>query len=176
MARTNPLLTGDVLALQSAGAITQVRETDLLHESMGPSLLLSAQGEKLAGNSASLFLWDDAATKNALILLARQVATSGIPAVADIRTTGTPVRRLQVRAVPLSGPSAAVWCSATDMSVQDHLIEALKQSRTMFRDLAEAAGDFCAEVDSQGVIAYVSPGGALGHEAWSQMLLLVRRI
>ncbi len=166
MAHANPLLTGDVLALAAADASLRLRESDLLHDALGPCLQLSPQGVKLAGNSASQLLWDDQSAQAALIRLVGQVANNGKPAVCDIRTSGAPVRRFQVRAIPLSGAVASIWCVATEMSVQDHLIEALKQSRAMFRDLAEAAGDFCAEIDGNGLITYVSPRGALGHEAW----------
>jgi diguanylate cyclase (GGDEF)-like protein/PAS domain S-box-containing protein len=166
VARTIPILTGDVLALQAADVSARVREADLLDDAMGASLLLSLQGVKLAGNNASLLLWDDPLAKAGLVKLARQIATSGMPAVCDIRTSAAPVRRFQVRGLLLAGDSPCIWCCGTEMSVQDQLIEALKESRTLFRDLVEAAGDFCAEIDSQGIIAYVSPRGALGHEAW----------
>jgi diguanylate cyclase (GGDEF)-like protein len=166
VARATPLLTGDILQLPSADAALRLREVDLLAEAMGASLLLSLQGEKLAGNSSSLLLWDDPLAKAGLLKLAKQIAASGRPAVFDIRTSSEPVRRFQVRGVLLAGETPRIWCCGTEMSLQDQLIEALKQSRTMFRDLVEAAGDFCAEIDSHGIIAYVSPRGALGHEAW----------
>jgi diguanylate cyclase (GGDEF)-like protein/PAS domain S-box-containing protein len=77
------------------------------------------------------------------------------------------VRRFLVRALYLLDEGTpCVWINGTELSVQDHLIEALKDSRAMFRELAEGAGDFCAEVDTDGLFRYVSPQGALGYDAW----------
>jgi diguanylate cyclase (GGDEF)-like protein len=166
VALVNSVLSGDVLALSRDESQHLLRQQDLLHDSQGPSLLLNAQGQNMASNSASLLLWDDVQAQAALVALARQVATTGTPAAVDIRTSADLVRRFHVRALMLDGDDRLIWCSAIEMSVQDHLIDALKDSRALFRDLVEAAGDFCAEVDTHGAIAYVSAGGALGHDAW----------
>jgi diguanylate cyclase (GGDEF)-like protein len=160
------LLSGDLLTRTSDDQQHQLLRADLLHEALGPSLLFSPQGELVGSNKASLLLWDCGPAQAALVQLVRQVAANGTPAALDISTDVHPVRRFHMRALLMSGDEKLIWCSGTEMSVQDHLIDALKESRTLFRDLVDAAGDFCAEVDPNGVICYVSGAGALGHDAW----------
>jgi diguanylate cyclase (GGDEF)-like protein len=160
------LLSGDVLIRTDHDLRHELLRADILHDTIGPSLLLSPQGEQMGGNKASLLLWDDPAVQAALVQLARQVGANAMPAVLDVSTGLQPIRRFQMRALLLSGAEKLIWCFGTEMSVQDHLIDALKDSRALFRDLVDAAGDFCAEVDTNGVICYVSGAGALGHDAW----------
>ncbi len=166
MARLNPILSGDLLAQSRTSPQHSLLRDDVLHERLGPSLLLSPQGKKVDGNAASLLLWDDPKAQAMLKTLARDVITSGAPSALDITTCTEPYRRFHMRGLLLAGDDQLVWCSGTEMSVQDHLVEALKESRALFRDLVEAAGDFCAEIDTHGVICYISAGGALGHDAW----------
>jgi diguanylate cyclase (GGDEF)-like protein/PAS domain S-box-containing protein len=166
LALAHSLLSGDLITRRSDDQQHLALRADLLHEALGPSLLLSPQGELIDSNEASCLLWDSGPAQAALIKLVRHVAANGTPAILDISTDTHPVRRFHMRALLLSGEAKRIWCSGTEMSVQDHLIEALKESRALFRDLADAAGDFCAEVDPNGVICYVSTAGALGHDAW----------
>jgi diguanylate cyclase (GGDEF)-like protein/PAS domain S-box-containing protein len=159
-------LSGDLLTRTSNDQQHQLLRADLLHEALGPSLLLDLQGELIASNKASLLLWDCGPAQAAVVQLVRNVAANGTPAALDIRTETHPIRRFHMRALLISGDEKLVWCSGTEMSVQDHLIDALKESRALFRDLVDAAGDFCAEVDLNGCICYVSGTGALGYDAW----------
>jgi diguanylate cyclase (GGDEF)-like protein len=163
VALAHSLLSGDVLALTRSDPQHQMLRDDMLHENLGPSLLFDADGRCAANNLASQLLMDDAQACAALMQLARHVLTCGVPAALDITTASLPVRRFHMRAILVD---ALVWCSGTEMSTQDHLIDALKESRMLFRDLVEAAGDFCAEIDLHGTIAYVSATGALGYDAW----------
>jgi diguanylate cyclase (GGDEF)-like protein len=166
VALAHSLLSGDVLMRTDHDLRHEMLRADILHDNMGPSLLLSPQGEQVDGNKAALLLWDDSATRAALVQLARQVGVNAMPAMLDVSTSVQPIRRFQMRAVLMSGTEKLIWCSGTEMSVQDQLIDALKESRALFRDLVDAAGDFCAEVDTKGVICYISGAGALGYDAW----------
>ncbi len=170
MALAHSLLSGDVLICTHHDLRHELLQADVLHDAMGPSMLFSPQGEQTGGNMASLLLWDDPAARAALVQLARQVGVNGIPATLDVSTSVQPIRRFHLRALLMSGLMSGaekrIWISGTEMSVQDHLIDALKDSRALFRDLVDAAGDFCAEIDTNGVICYVSGAGALGYDAW----------
>jgi diguanylate cyclase (GGDEF)-like protein len=166
-AKAKPLRSGEVLGLTAVQTGVRMLPEALLSEAMGPCILYSGLGSVAMANEASKLLLDDIACAAQLSALARQVGIAGQPGFADVRVTSGMTRRFLVRALPVEqSGEAQIWINATELSVQDHLIEALKDSRAMFRELAEGAGDFCAEIDCEGHFRYISPQGALGYDAW----------
>ena len=159
------MINGEVI--DAPASAVAIDSDALLGEAMGPSLILSLHGSLLDQNQASQLLLDDAACAAQIAALARQVGVASHPGFADVRTSSGLARRFLARGMPISrAGQPCVWINATELSVQDHLIEALKDSRAMFRDLAEGAGDFCAEIDTDGMFRYISPQGGLGYDSW----------
>lgn len=73
------------------------------------------------------------------------------------------VRRFDVTFLPL--PDGNVFAVGREATIEANLIEALTESRSLFRDLALCSADFSFETDETGVLTWVSPGGALGYSA-----------
>jgi len=72
-------------------------------------------------------------------------------------------RRFDVTFLPL--PDGKVLAIGREATIEANLIEALTESRSLFRDLALSAADFSFEADETGILTWVSPGGALGYSA-----------
>jgi diguanylate cyclase (GGDEF)-like protein len=152
---------------RAANACT-VDVSTLVAPSAGVSLVVDAAGAIIAQSPAAALLADDDRARLALERLALSAQVTGAPERADVLTGGAPMRRFDACALPIHGPDGQglVWITATETSLKDHLIDALKASRAMFRDLAEAAGEIGFALDAQGCFSYIRPPGALGYAAW----------
>jgi diguanylate cyclase (GGDEF)-like protein len=135
---------------------------------MGPSVLMDQRCRIIAQSGPASVLTGDVGSHLLLERLAHDVLIEAQPHQRDMTVPGTPARRFVVRAVPLHAADGQplVWLTATETTIQDHLIEALKASRQMFKDLADAAGEISLQIDAEGRIAYARPPGVLGFSQW----------
>ena len=69
--------------------------------------------------------------------------------------------------MPLLAPdgSARVLVLGRETTVERGIIDALVESRRLFKDLVMCSSDFAWETDSEGKFGFVSPRGALGYTA-----------
>lgn len=141
----------------------------MLHGHLGPIFLIDREGALYNQNASAGLMLEDALCWQTLQRSSLDVLVDNQPLELELITTGEPKRCFSARAFPvrLNPDETLVLWTAVETSLKDHLIAALKDSRMLFRDLAEAAGDFCIEVDTNGHFGYVSPTGALGYEAWA---------
>ena len=72
---------------------------------------------------------------------------------------------LHVSLVPLLAPdgSARVLVLGRETTVERGIIQALVESRRLFKDLVMCSSDFAWETNDQGAFGFVSPRGALGY-------------
>ncbi len=136
---------------------------------LGPTFAINKSGQLHNGNASAALLLDDEHCWLALQHNSDAVLATNQPTELELITSGEPRRCFSARAFPVQlglNETLVLW-TAVETSLKDHLISALKDSRALFRDLAEAAGDFCIEVDTNGCFGYVSPAGALGYEPWA---------
>lgn len=73
---------------------------------------------------------------------------------------------LQVTLIPMGDASARqLLLLARDGTLERNLINALMQSRQLFKDLVSCSTDFAWETKADGRLGFVSPRGALGYTA-----------
>ncbi|MEX6724589.1 diguanylate cyclase [Parapedomonas caeni] len=166
---TQPLFS---LAVETDAAARQDRQdvslSALVGHEFGPSWVVDATGNVISNNEAAHILIQNAGIRQRLEKLILQVQIRHEPGQIDLVVDGRPRRYFTVRARPLGGASdiGHVWCDAHETSLKDHMVDALRESRAMFKSLVEAAGDFSWATDSEGRIVYTSAEGALGMEPW----------
>lgn len=141
----------------------------LVGHGLGPAWIVNADGTVLAQNEAALMFHSNAEAWSKVETLARNVLDCQEPAEQEIVVDGSPRRFFLVRARPVwdSLYRGCAWLEATETSIKDHLIQALRISRAMFKDLAEAAGDFAWATDSAGRFTYVSANGQFDLSPWA---------
>lgn len=141
----------------------------LVDDALGPSWAMDEQGGLLMRNDTASLLLADTPARGLLDRMMADVATTGQSTQAQV-AIGNGVRRhfaVRARLVIVEDGRRAVWCQALETTVKDQLIEALRESRAMFKSLTEAVGDFAWVVDTEGRFAYVSGGvPSAGLAAW----------
>lgn len=141
----------------------------LVDDPLGPSWAMDGQGRLLMRNDAASLLLGDPAAWSQLERMAAEVAATGLSGQTQVDIGGSARRHFTVRArqVAVEDGRQAVWCQALETTVKDQLIEALRESRSMFKSLTEAVGDFAWVTDGEGRFAYVSGGvPSAGLAAW----------
>jgi len=115
----------------------------------------------------SLYVLSDPQVAARCAALALSVLASGDAQAHEILVEGFPSRSFLLRARPARTPDGdeRVFFDAVETTVKDRMIDALKQSRAMFKALVEVAADFSFETDAQGRFRYIS-GSAAGHVPW----------
>lgn len=149
--------------------LLQIEMTQLLADNQSPSFIIDAEGNWIGENAAAAIFVRDDMCQQLILSVSRQVMTQKVAAQVDVMTTSSPRRQFVAHVVPLRDDipgQTLVWWTLVETTMKDQLILALKASRILYRDLAEAAGDFCIEVDSEGFFGFISPGGALGYVPW----------
>jgi diguanylate cyclase (GGDEF)-like protein len=161
-------MSSEVLPSPRAADIYGIDLATLIAPSAGISLLIDETGSLFAYTPSAEMLANDKQARTQMSQLALNVQISGTSARCDIETANQPPRRFDVCAQPIQNAQGAklIWLMATETSIKDHLIDALKTSRAMFRDLAEAAGEIGFTLDAKGNFSYVRAPGALGYAAW----------
>lgn len=132
-----------------------------------PAVLLQADGAVAAhsGGGAGLAEVFRGQENPSVIALIAEAARSGTPRRMHVtlHDSGAP-QLLELTATPLQ--NGLVLCLGRDLTVDRKVLQALAQSREMFRDLIACSSDFAFEVGADGRFRYVSPRGALGFGAW----------
>lgn len=135
----------------------------------GPAALLDAAGTPLIANDAARPLLA-ALTEDKLPGLA--AAVSGALADGQMRQDRADLvgprggTALQVTLIPVGeGSARQLLMLARDGTLERNLIQALMQSRQLFKDLVSCSTDFAWETKSDGRFGFVSPRGALGFTA-----------
>ncbi|MGK2285302.1 diguanylate cyclase [Pedomonas sp. V897] len=141
----------------------------LVDDPLGPSWAVDERGRLLMRNDASSLLLGDAEAIPQLERLTADVFATGRSGQTQVTAGREPRRYFAVRArlLALDSGEQAVWMQALETTVKDQLIEALRESRAMFKSLTEVVGDFAWVVDAEGRFAYVSGGvPSAGLAAW----------
>lgn len=141
----------------------------LVDDPLGPAWAMDGQGRLLMRNDAASLLLGDPSAWAHLDRMMAEVAATGQSAQIQVEIKGGARRYFAVRArqVTVEDGRQAVWCQALETTVKDQLIEALRESRAMFKSLTEAVGDFAWVIDTEGRFAYVSGGvPSAGLAAW----------
>ncbi len=136
----------------------------------GPAALLDHKGGVLVANAAAEPLLS-AIAGGALPALAAAIDAAlgdGRPRQEHADLPGARGAALQVTLIPAGGANSTtrqVLLLARDTTLERNLIQALMQSRQLFRDLVACSTDFAWETRSDGRFGFVSPRGALGYTA-----------
>lgn len=141
----------------------------LVDDPLGPSWAMDNGGRLLMRNDSASLLLGDPVAWSQLAPAVEDVAASGRSLQMQVEIGGRPKRTFLVRArqVLVEDGRQAVLCHALETTVKDQLIEALRESRSMFKSLTEAMGDFAWVTDAQGRFSYVSGGvSSAGLAAW----------
>ncbi len=156
-------------SLVKQGPRIAIDASHLFHGRLGPTFAINTHGQLCNKNASAALLLDDAQCWQLLQQSSHDVLVNHQAIEMELITSGEPKRCFSARAFPvqLGLDDMLVLWTAVETSLKDHLISALKDSRALFKDLAEAAGDFCIEIDTNGCFGYVSPAGALGYEPWA---------
>jgi hypothetical protein len=139
----------------------------LIDDFRDPACVLDHEGVPLAGNDAGV-------TYAACLtpgqpgpftdLLGRAIECSGVVSGEIPCPGGDGVLSLDVTILPVLGDGA--WLALfTDRTLDNNLRAALAESRQRYKDLVEISSDFGWETGPDGTFVFISPGGALGHDA-----------
>ena len=97
-------------------------------------------------------------------LLGRAIECGGVVSGEIPCPGGDGVLSLDVTILPVLGDGA--WLALfTDRTLDNNLRAALAESRQRYKDLVEISSDFGWETGPDGTFVFISPGGALGHDA-----------
>lgn len=142
---------------------------DMIENAPGPSLLIDTAGRIVAHNSAAEVLVSNAATVATLERLALSVQVDGQSRASEVTIQAQPTHVWHLSLWPVKDEQGhmLVWAFATDLTVRERLIGALKDSRAMYKTLVEASGDFSWATDAEGRFSFVSSRGAFGYEPWA---------
>ena len=153
--------TAEQAARQAAGLDPAL----LVPQFPGPAALLDAGGHAVLANEAAAALLA-ALSENRLPALAAAIAAALQDGQmrqdrADLAGTrgGT---ALQITLIPTAGKLLLL---GRDGTLERNLIQALMQSRQLFKDLVSCSTDFAWETKADGRFGFVSPRGALGYTA-----------
>lgn len=142
---------------------------DMVERAPGPSLLIDTAGRIVAHNAAAEALVINAAAVTALERLALAVQVDGRARASEVAIQAQPAHVWHLNLWPVKDDLGhmLVWAFATDLTVRERLIGALKDSRAMYKALVEASGDFSWATDGEGRFSFVSSRGAFGYEPWA---------
>ncbi|MDJ0683895.1 MAG: sensor domain-containing diguanylate cyclase [Alphaproteobacteria bacterium] len=98
----------------------------------------------------------------ALAALCEEASAEGAGKTATI-AIATLSARFEATALPLSVGDVLVLCR--DRTLDSQINQAMSQSRGLYKDLADLAGDFVWETDADGRFSFISAQGALGRPA-----------
>lgn len=135
----------------------------------GPAALLDGDGRALIANAAAATLLDALAGQTLPGLTAAISAALGDGQMRQDRADLPGPRggtALQVTLIPMgAGADRQLLLLARDGTLERNLINALMQSRQLFKDLVSCSTDFAWETKADGRLGFVSPRGALGYTA-----------
>lgn len=142
---------------------------DMIENAPGPALLIDTAGRIVAHNAAADALVINAAALTVLERLALAVQVDGRSRASEVTIQAQPAHMWHLSLWPVKDEQGhtLVWAFATDLTVRDRLIGALKDSRAMYKALVEASGDFSWATDAEGRFSFVSSRGAFGYEPWA---------
>lgn len=159
---------------EASAAALALAPDSLLRRYQGPGVLLSAAGDIHHETSGAKGL--TAMLVNGpgrLSDLGRELfdVTAGGTAIVRRVVTSVPgqthgAEALDLTVLPVlddASSNAQLLILARDASLDRNLIEALVNSRALFKDLADCSGDFIWEVDRTERFSFVSAGGAVGY-------------
>ena len=160
----------------AGGEATPVEPRALLASFSGPGLWLGddarilCETEKSSALQALLCpqgMWSELGHELIAAARTRHITTRRCIAPAAGKPYGSCAYDLTLMALPVgmtTQPDAwSYLVLARDASFERNLIEALVNSRALYRDLVECCGDFVWEVDMNDRFSFVSPGGAVGY-------------
>lgn len=137
----------------------------------GPAVLFDGEGRILQANAAAEQLLQ-ALAENALPALAAAIDAAAASGQARQERVDLAGLRggiaLQVTLIPSTGENGTVsrlLLLGRDTTLERNLIQALMQSRQLFKDLVTCSTDFAWETKPDGRLGFVSPRGALGFTA-----------
>lgn len=139
----------------------------------GPAALLAGDGPALIANDAAAPLLD-ALAEHKLPGLTAAIAAALRDGQMRQDRADLPGPRggtaLQVTLIPMgdgdaNGSGRRLLLLARDGTLERNLINALMQSRQLFKDLVSCSTDFAWETKPDGRLGFVSPRGALGYTA-----------
>ena len=136
----------------------------------GPAALLDSEGRVLVANTAAEPLLA-AVAEGAVPAFAAAIDAAledGRPRQERADLPGPRGAALQVTLIPGgTGGRAArhLLLLGRDTTLERNLIQALMQSRQLFKDLVTCSTDFAWETKADGRLGFVSPRGALGYTA-----------
>ncbi|MEK9971421.1 MAG: sensor domain-containing diguanylate cyclase, partial [Ferrovibrio sp.] len=135
----------------------------------GPAALLATDGHALISNDAAAGLLDALAEQKLPGLSAAVAAALRDGQMRQDRADLAGPRggtALQVTLIPMGeGDDRRLLLLARDGTLERNLINALMQSRQLFKDLVSCSTDFAWETKPDGRLGFVSPRGALGYTA-----------
>ena len=141
----------------------------LVDDPLGPSWAMEGPGRLLMRNELASLLLGDPKSWAQLGPVVADVLATGVSTQTQVEIGGGAKRTFVVRTrlVVVEDARRVAWCQALETTVKDQLIEALRESRAMFKNLTEAMGDFAWVTDADGRFAYVSGGvPSAGLAAW----------
>lgn len=156
----------DILSLDTA-----LQPEMLLPVFPGPAALLDADGRTLDANRAAEPLLMALGDGRLPALAAAIDATleDGLPRQDKADLPGLRGgAALQITLLPHGGPeriSRRLLMLGRDNTLERNMLQALMQSRQLFRDLVACSTDFAWETKADGRFGFVSPRGALGFSA-----------
>ncbi len=134
----------------------------------GPAALFDENGAVLLANRAAEPLLD-ALAADKLVALAAALDASLADGLPRQEKADLPGLRggtaLQVTLLPHGNPVGRLLLLGRDTTLERNLLQALMQSRQLFRDLVACSTDFAWETKPDGRFGFVSPRGALGFTA-----------
>lgn len=152
-------------AAQGAG----LDPAQLVPQFPGPAALLAGDGAALLANAAAAPLLGALAEQKLPGLAAAMSAALRDGQMRQDRADLSGPRggsALQVTLIPVGEASGRrLLLLARDGTLERNLINALMQSRQLFKDLVSCSTDFAWETKPDGRLGFVSPRGALGYTA-----------
>jgi diguanylate cyclase (GGDEF)-like protein/PAS domain S-box-containing protein len=136
----------------------------LLEAWPGPALLVDGAGRVVAANPAAAPVEAAFDQGGPLSLVAAEIAEGGPADRRVVRARGTEGPVVWEMTIAGLAPGLA-FAAGRDATLERRLVEALGQSREMYRDLVACSADFAWETDASGAFTFVSERGALGWSA-----------
>lgn len=164
--RSVPLATAQGLAAEPQLGLGL---RDMVERAPGPALLIDTAGRVVAHNPAAEALILNGVAITALERLALAVQVDNQPRASEVVLQAQPAQVWHISLWPVTDAQGhgLVWAFATDLTVRERLVGALKESRAMYKALVEASGDFSWATDAEGRFSFISSRGAFGYEPWA---------
>lgn len=141
----------------------------MVEEAPGPSMLVDAGGAVISRNDMAAVWLDHSWLRERLERLALDVQIDGKPRTLELNGGELPQLCWQVMAWPMTDSAGrqCIWLTGADLTIKEQMVRALRDSRAMYKALAEASADFSWATDADGRFNFVSQGGAFGYEPWA---------